>query len=268
MWLNYLGSSLVTCFFVSRLARLLREQQTQLASAREENLKNEQLIGIGTVAASTVHSLATPLSTLTVLAEDMAASKPVKPELREDLAMMLTQISRCKQIMKDLATLAQGWSQEGPVSVAGLKSELQEHYALTSPGKIPNFEVEEGLAQQRIVSNLLLQHALINLINNALEAESAPANIKFSQNGQLLEIVIENQTSMEAEDVFKRWGKPSISEKQAGLGIGSFLANSTIEKLGGSVQLHAEEGAGKLSRTRITLKVSLPLQNHSLENRE
>lgn len=260
MWLNYVGSSLVTCYFVSRLANLIREQQAQLASAREENLKNEQLIGIGTVAASTVHSLATPLSTLTVLAEDMAGGDAVEPELREDLTMMLAQIGRCKQIMKDLATLAQGWSQEGSIAVAELKSQLEEYYSLNSPANIPNFVVEGDAAGKKIASSLLLQHALINLINNALESDSAPAQVRFYPQDRLLCIVIENEATIAAEEVFKRWGKPSSSDKHSGLGIGSFLANSTIEKLGGTVRLEAEEGGGKFSRTRIAVTVSIPLE--------
>lgn len=261
MWLNYVGSSLVTCYFVSRLARLIREQQTQLARAREENLKNEQLIGIGTVAASTVHSLATPLSTLTVLAEDMATNDSADHQLREDLAIMLAQIGRCKQIMQDLAHLAEGWSQEGAISVAELKSQLEEYYALNSPGNIPRFSADEDVATKQIASNLLLQHALINLINNALESEGAPANVKFFRRDRKLDIVIKNETSLRADKVFERWGKPGVSEKQSGLGIGSFLANSTIEKLGGRVELHAEEGAGEFRRTKIAVTVSLPLEN-------
>lgn len=260
MGLNYVGSSLVTCYFVSRLARLIREQQTQLTRAREENLKNEQLIGIGTVAASTVHSLATPLSTLTVLAEDMATSDSADHQLREDLAIMLTQIGRCKQIMQDLAHLAEGWSQEGVISIDELKSQLEEYYALNNPGNIPRFLADEGVTTKQIASNLLLQHALINLINNALESEGAPANVKFFRRDQTLHILIQNETFLRAEKVFERWGKPGVSEKQNGLGIGSFLANSTIEKLGGRVELHAEEGAGGFRQTKIAVTVSLPLE--------
>src|SRR5690625_4590778 len=160
MWLNYVGSSLVTCYFISRLAKLIREQQSQLAAAREQNLKNEQLIGIGTVAASTVHSLATPLSTLTILAEDMASTDTLEPRLREDLDIMLAQVSRCKRTMKDLANIAQGWTQNSSLSVAELKAELEEYYSLNSPGNIPVFVMSESVQHCRIGSNLLLQHAL------------------------------------------------------------------------------------------------------------
>jgi two-component system, sensor histidine kinase RegB len=261
MWLNYVGSSLVTCFFISRLAKLIREQQTQLAEAREENLKNEQLIGIGTVAASTVHSLATPLSTLTVLAEDMASSETIDPGLRDDLAIMLSQVNRCKRTMKDLANIAQGWQQDGTISVAELQFELEEYYTLNSPGNIPAFTASDETSKCRIASNLLLQHALINLINNAVESAQKTALVTFQKAQPVLNIVIENETNLTPADVFQRWGKPQSSEKNIGLGIGSFLANSTIEKLGGTVQLQAEQGGGESNHTQVTVTISLPLDN-------
>ena len=264
MWLNYVGSSLVTCYFISRLAKLIREQQSQLAAAREQNLKNEQLIGIGTVAASTVHSLATPLSTLTILAEDMASTDTLEPRLRDDLDIMLAQVSRCKRTMKDLANIAQGWTQNSSLSVAELKAELEEYYSLNSPGNIPVFVMSESVQHCRIGSNLLLQHALINLINNAVESEQkgaqVNAHVNFESDCQELTIIIRNDTTQTSSDVFERWGKPQPSDKRIGLGIGSFLANSTIEKLGGTVQLQAEEGASAENHTQVSVTITLPLE--------
>lgn len=260
MWLNYVGSSLVTCYFISRLAKLIREQQSQLAAAREENLKNEQLIGIGTVAASTVHSLATPLSTLTILAEDMASADTLDPRLQDDLGIMLSQVHRCKRTMKDLANIAQGWTKNNSRSVAELKAELEEYYSLNSPGNIPEFALNEATADFRVGSNLLLQHALINLINNAVESEQKGAQITFKSDRKALIIIIRNETAQPPAEVFERWGRPQPSDKNTGLGIGSFLANSTIEKLGGTVQLQAEEGASMGSPTRVTVTITLPLE--------
>lgn len=261
MWLNYVGSSLVTCYFISRLAKLIREQQSQLAAAREENLKNEQLIGIGTVAASTVHSLATPLSTLTILAEDMASADTLEPRLRDDLDIMLSQVNRCKRIMKALANIAQGWTQSSSLSVAELKAELEEYYSLNSPGNIPVFVLNESAEHDRVGSNLLLQHALINLINNAVESEQKVAQVHFESDSKELTIIIRNETTRTSTDVFQRWGRPQPSDKHIGLGIGSFLANSTIEKLGGTVQLQAEEGASPESHTQVSVTIALPLES-------
>lgn len=259
MWLNYVGSSLLTCYFVSRLAKLLREQQTQLAAAREENLKSEQMIGIGTVAASTVHALATPLSTLTVLAEDIANSA-VEKTLRDDLALMVMQINRCKQTMKELSTLAHGQAGDAAIEVGELITELEEYFSLNSPGRVPKFIVAERDKQLTISSSVLLQHALINLINNANESEASPAHVECRSDRNVLEILIENDAALSAHEVLQRWGKPQSSQKQAGLGIGSFLANSTIEKLGGAVRLQAQGGADYSDKTHVEVYITLPLE--------
>jgi hypothetical protein len=80
MWVNFFGSALVVSYFVSKLAIALRAYQQRLSEIREDNLKSEQLVGIGTLAASTVHALGTPLSTLMVLlGERLAGEKQAKP---------------------------------------------------------------------------------------------------------------------------------------------------------------------------------------------
>jgi hypothetical protein len=45
-----------------------------------------------------------------------------------------------------------------------------------------------------------------------------------------------------APGVLERWGKLQRSSKKTGLGIGVFLANSTIEKLGGTFAIEATDG--------------------------
>src|SRR5690625_7685552 len=108
--------------------------------------------------------------------------------------------------------------------------------------------MSESVQHCRVGSNLLLQHALINLINNAVESQQKGAQVNFESDSQALTIIIRNETTQTSSDVFERWGKPQPSDKRIGLGIGSFLANSTIEKLGGTVQLQAEEGRSEERR--------------------
>jgi|SRR5690554_206113 len=259
MWLNYVGSSLVICYFVNRLANMMRDQQLQLSTAREKNLKNEQLIGIGTVAASTVHSLATPLSTLTVVAEDLVDRDRLEADVREDLLLMLAQVNRCKETIKNLASLAQGDGTEA-LSVMALKSELEEYYSLHSPGNALHFIAEPSASQYQISGHLLFLHALINLTNNAIEAGGDPVRVEFVAQEEILKIVISNQALMPADVVFERWGKPRSSEKPAGLGIGSLLANSTIEQLGGTVHLQADQSQEKERYAQVKVTITLPLE--------
>jgi two-component system sensor histidine kinase RegB len=242
MWINFCGSSLVACYFISKLAASLRSHQAQLSRAREETLRNEQLIGIGTLATSTVHALGTPLSTLTVLLGEMRNDSETV-EKRQDIDLMLGQISRCKDTMKKLSLLAEqenGHSLSEPVYQ--LAESLREHYAIAKPRQSPNIRCSNGCTQRELVQSLLLRHALINLIDNAIEAAHSFVSVEFYCRDSSLLIAVTDDGPGMAPGVLERWGKLQRSSKKTGLGIGVFLANSTIEKLGGTVAIEATDG--------------------------
>lgn len=256
MWINFVGSAFLVTFFITRLAAALREQQTALALAREETLKAEQLAGIGTLAASTVHALGTPLSTLTVMLDELRATEDGKLD-KADINVMLTQIARCKSTMQKLSLLAEHSEADGKVEpAAALFEDLQEHYAITQPSVTPEFDLDIKIERVRVQFSLLLRHALINLIDNALDAAASLVVVKFCQNDNSMYIDIEDDGDGFPEEFAERIGYPVVSTKKTGLGIGMLLANSTIEKLGGSVRIISHGGTGAESRTR--LRVRLP----------
>lgn len=133
MWVNFVGSAALISLALARLTGALREREMALSTIREASLRNEQLIGIGTLAASTVHALGTPLSTLTVLLGDLQG-KLDDPESKEDMALMFDQIERCRSTMQKLSLLAEGEAVgQEPITVGALAAILKEHYLLTIP---------------------------------------------------------------------------------------------------------------------------------------
>ena len=102
MWLNFVGSTILICFFVTKLSAQLRIRQQALVEARENTLKKEQMVGLGTVAASMMHALATPLSTITVLLEDLI-EEGAFDQHKKDYELILQQIQRCKDTMGKLS---------------------------------------------------------------------------------------------------------------------------------------------------------------------
>lgn len=263
MWVNFCGSSLVTCYFISKLAASLHHHQAQLSRVREETLRNEQLIGIGTLATSTVHALGTPLSTLTVLLGEMRNASQTE-ESRQDIDLMLSQIGRCKDTMKKLSLLAE--QQSGQLrleTVQQLVDNLKEHYAIARPHNSPQFHCSETCAERQLKQSLLLRHALINLIDNAVEAATTLASINIQCGPSVLRIAIIDDGPGMPQELLERWGKPQRSTKESGLGIGVFLANSTIEKLGGTVAIHRTDGdtaaAQRSTIPKTQVLVTLPL---------
>jgi two-component system sensor histidine kinase RegB len=71
MWLNFVISVGVVAFFLTRMANALKERERELAAAREEVLRNEQILSLGTLAAGAAHQLGTPLGTMAVVIREL-----------------------------------------------------------------------------------------------------------------------------------------------------------------------------------------------------
>lgn len=257
MWINFVGSAILVAAFVSFLAKMLRDQQRHLAAIREENLKNEQLIGIATLSASTVHALGTPLSTMAVILGESLSEKNALEE--QDTKMLLGEVERCKKTLSKLSLLANNESHEqNRVSLSDLLNDLKEHYEITAPRIMPQFEVKEKSKSAYFYSGALLYHAIINLIDNAIRAARTRVSVKGSavtdhhKNCMVALEIIDDGDGI-SDEIATNWGKPMMSDAEQGLGIGVFLANSTIEKYGG--QLHYKNNVNN-STTQII--VNLP----------
>jgi len=256
MWVNFVGSTLLLNFFVSTLATALRDRERLLASAREENLKNEQLIAIGTLAASTVHALGTPLSTMAVMLGEMRKDDQGEAETLDTL---LAQIQRCKSTMSKLSLIADSKWEEGNVNtVAEFANKLEEHYLLLNPATMPSIHCEAEAGRRSLNDSLLLLHAIINLIDNAIRAAVSEVSVVLKVELKRLQITISDDGSGVPLALAENFGKPHFSRQDGGLGIGIFLANTTVEKMQGRIILFnpRESRSGK---TTVVVELPLPV---------
>ena len=102
MWANFAISAAIISYFVSQIASELELQQKNIAEYREQQLENEQLLAIGTLAAGTAHELGTPLNTMRLLVDEMQLQKPSNT----DINLLSQQIDQCKITLKQLQSTA------------------------------------------------------------------------------------------------------------------------------------------------------------------
>ena len=108
MWCNFVVSALLITYFVTRMASTLKEQEIKLAQQREDQLRDEQVIGIGTLAAGTAHELGTPLNTMKILVDEMRDEiQDEKSDFDEDLSILQQQIEQCRTTLKQLVVTAE-----------------------------------------------------------------------------------------------------------------------------------------------------------------
>ena len=107
MWFNFLVSAVLIAWFVSRMAEALRAQENAINQQREQQLYDEQILSIATLAAGTAHELGTPINSLSLLVEEMANDAEQSQHQQEDLALMQSQILQCRNSLKKLVHTAQ-----------------------------------------------------------------------------------------------------------------------------------------------------------------
>jgi two-component system sensor histidine kinase RegB len=251
MWFNFAVSVGVVVFMVLRLRNLLRDREHELASYREENLRNEQVVAVALTAASAAHELGTPLNTLALLNENLLADADA--DKREDLELMRTQIARCRKLLQDLSRTAQAEAANVPVAADRYLSRLAEEWRLLRPA----VEVEAAWAGQQdaplIQPPTNLDQSLINLLNNAADAAPGPVLVqgKLAKDGLQIDILDAGPGPAPA---LRAMAEPGRSSK-GGLGLGLFLSNASIENLAGQVTLSERENGG------TCVSVWLPLRS-------
>jgi two-component system sensor histidine kinase RegB len=254
MWLGFVISALVVAYFAVEMARAVRVRDAQLNRVREEILRNERIVSLGTQAAGAAHELGTPLATMSVVIGEMRRDCS-DPEHQDSLNILDDQVRNCKRILDSLLAHAQETSSE--LSLEEFIRTVLDEWQLLRPTVHYRFHVKGLQPSPRVRADLALRSALLNLLNNAADASPEEMDILLRWDETNLTLEIHDHGPGLTSEVASRAGSVFFTTKQEGHGLGLFLANATLERLGGSVRLSNREGGG------ATTEVILPLRSVS-----
>jgi two-component system sensor histidine kinase RegB len=261
MWVIFVVSAILISVFITRMASTIKVREATLATARENEIRNEQLVAIGTLAAGTAHALGTPLSTMAVLLTDLDRSDLSEmniEDVKEDISLLKQQVTRCKNSLGELTRYYNRDSNESnlPVLLSAFSAEIKDYITNIHPTSDINFGTSCA-PNIKIASDLSLKHAVINIIENSIKAANKEVQVKFSIpepiRGQL-EIAISDDGPGIPPEVLEKVGEPFISMRKETMGIGIFLANAAVQKLSGTIELfNLKQGGAK-----TLIKLPLP----------
>lgn len=255
MWLNFALSAVLIAWFVARMAQSLRERDQRLSVAREAALRNEQLIGLGILAAGAAHELGTPLSTIAVIAKELEKDYAHDALLVNELRLLYAQTQHCKAILTNLSTRADDTARLG---CEDYLHKILEQWQLLRP-HIKISAHFNGTQPTPLVSvERTLDQAVLNLLNNAADVSPEGIELIGRWNTTQLTLEIRDRGPGMSMEVAAHAGEAFFTTKgpAGGLGIGLFLANATIERFGGTVNWFNREGGGAC--VRITLPLLPP----------
>lgn len=254
MWLGFILSGALIAYFAVRMRETLRERDRLRAQMREQELRHERVLALGTLAAGAAHELGTPLSTMAVLAADLARDAAAVPNKAK---MLREQIARCKEILSSLSAAVGQTRAEGggaralDVYFAG----LIERWRSLRPGIGVAVRIEGASPAPRIVTERTFEQALLNVFNNAADASAHDVEVEARWTDVELTLAVSDRGPGLSAEVQEHAGEPFFSTKAPGegMGLGLFLARGTIERLGGSLMLSNRVGGGAVCRVQLPL---------------
>ena len=253
MWLTFAVSALMIGWFVERMTRLIRERDAELAAAREQALRDERIIAIGTLAAGAAHELGTPLATMSLLAGELALDRQLPEAAREDIALLRQQIVACKEIITGLSRRAGAERLENPAiqPVDRWLDEVRQRWHALRPQAQSRLEVNGVQPAPGVIADPRLEQAVLNLLNNAASASALPIDIRVDWTTGGIVIEIHDHGPGFPENVLQHGGQIAFPSHEQGSGIGLMLTRSAIEQLGGRLLLLNPPAGGALARFQL-----------------
>ncbi|PXX92474.1 histidine kinase [Marinobacter vulgaris] len=255
MWVTFAITAAILLLVVGALSRRLRLQQSLLAQVRETRLRDEQVIAMGLSAAAVAHRLGTPLNTMTLLVEEMKAAAADGEPVAEDLVLLEKQLGLCSGHLQQLSTAAMQarTSQLEMLTAREWIMRLRESATLLWPAA--TIKWQQPFPDCLVAVDATLDQAILNLLANAITASPSWVAISAHEEaGERLEIIVEDHGDGLESALEGTLGEQVVSSEN-GLGVGLFLSNATIQRLGGILK-------ARVTSDGTTMIIDLPIAIH------
>lgn len=249
--------------FIAWFVGVQRAEQAALAAALESErgarARAERLASLATLAAGAAHEMSTPLGTIAVVAAELdavlAEADVDLDAAREDARLIGAEVQRCRDVLDRMAVDAGAARGEAPAptTAEALVAAVRERLR---PGALLRTEVAAGLPTLQLPLGSVAT-AVAGLCDNAVRASAeaaepaalAIAALEQERGGRGWVISVRDHGPGIAAATLARIGEPFFTTRPhgEGMGLGVFLAREVARRLGGALQLQAEDGAGVLA---------------------
>lgn len=249
IWLSLSVSAGFISGYVFRVADEARRfagalSATQVALAREQRLSS-----LGALAAAAAHELGSPLGTIAVVAKELMHELPPDSPHAEDVALLQSQVMRCREILADLARKPEADGGD-PFERLPLTALIEAAGAPHRLGHIA-FVVERGsgaAADEPVFRRSPeVIHGLGNYIQNAHQFARERVTVAAAWDARAVTVTVVDDGPGYPAHLLGRIGEPYLSVRQergGHMGLGIFIAQTLLEKTGASVAYSNNRSGG------------------------
>ena len=199
--------------------------------------KEHELVSLGGQAAAAAHSLATPLSTIKVITQELSNSFRGNEDVESDIKLLTEQVERCNQILKKL-TINPDVDDEFidyDLTLSNYLKEIIKSFQNISKKKF-FFQDSQNTNPLKFRRSIEIIYGLRNFIGNANKFAKEKVFITVNSDSEFTEVIIEDDGEGFPKDILDKIGEPYIRTKEnnynkkSGLGLGIFIGGTLLER--------------------------------------
>tara|TARA_B100000029_G_scaffold506711_1_gene589938 strand:+ start:29 stop:1309 length:1281 start_codon:yes stop_codon:yes gene_type:complete len=231
----------IALFFLNFFAITFGEE----SSLRKEALnkiqqliaKEHELVSLGGQAAAAAHSLATPLSTIKLITQELTKSLKGNKDIEKDMILLSQQVERCNETLKKL-TLNPDIDDEFiqyDLTLSNYINEIIKSFENVSKKKF-FYQNNQNTNPIKFKRSIEIIYGLRNFIGNANKFAKEKIFITIYSDSEITEVTIEDDGEGFPKDILNKIGEPYIRSKEknyknnSGLGLGIFIGGTLLER--------------------------------------
>ena len=223
-------------YFGIRFSGETKKRSQALNKLQQVIAKEYELESLGGQAAAAAHSLGTPLATITVVAKELRKEIDHNSKHSKDLDLLISQTKRCGEILKKISKKQIIEDKfMSAIKFEDLLVEIIRSFIETSSKEI-KLQSENDKNKINIKRTPEIIYGLRNFIGNAVKFSKNKINVNLESDVNNIIIRINDDGPGFPEDIIKVVGEPYIksreSDSRSGLGLGTFLGKTLLERQG------------------------------------
>ena len=199
--------------------------------------KEHELVSLGGQAAAAAHSLATPLSTIKLITQELSESLKGNIEIEKDIVLLNEQVERCNQILKKLSINPDIDDEfiDYELTLSNYVNEIIRSFQSISKKKF-FFHNKQDTNPIKFKKSIEVVYGLRNFIGNANKFAKEKIFITVNSDSEFTEVIVEDDGNGFPKDILDKIGEPYIRSKEknyinkSGLGLGIFIGGTLLER--------------------------------------
>ena len=229
-------------YFGLKFGRESRKRKEALDNIQNVIAKEHELLSLGGQAAAAAHSLGTPLSTISLVVNELKDELKGNKKLEKDIDLLISQSDRCNEILKKLSMNPHVEDEfiSSEATFQDYLSEIIRSYQEISEKKFL-LDTEKNKNSISFRRSVEINYGLRNFIGNANKFSKQKIEIKLLSDKKNTEIQICDDGPGFPNDIIDKLGEPYIKsssqevKQKIGLGLGTFIGKTLLEKNYGKI---------------------------------